>query len=340
MRLPLESWTAFFTKLGFKKRQGKKAKRLQPRRLQIETLEARQLLATDLTFNYSEPANEGGAAGFVEFARYDTVGTLDVNYEFEWPAQPTSGMAESGDVPAPHSGTVTFADGANTVLINVSAVDDSIPEPEETVIVKLLAESGSHTGATGSTTITISDDDPLLLEVDIDADSNNDGYIDSNNEPDGSDDPVEADPESHGHVILVHETETGALTSSRSEVQLFANSPNYSGDWTVTLSIDNPDSVRIWKDYYGSETNDEITLADGEIAWAHDEMPWSIWVEGVAEDVVSFTLTDEVLDENGDPLGSQSDTLLITLGRGVRASTEEIIAVNDNNDDNDRIGTE
>ncbi len=118
-------------------------------------------------------ATEGAASGG-RFAvhRSTTTGPLTVNY-----AAPT-GTAKPDDPERDYSGiaalggTVTFGDGQSVAYLDVNPVNDTRPEPTETVTVSLAPASGGEYaignpsgGSGGSATLSIFDNDPARVWI-------------------------------------------------------------------------------------------------------------------------------------------------------------------------------
>ncbi|MFM6409203.1 MAG: Calx-beta domain-containing protein, partial [Microcystis sp.] len=59
------------------------------------------------------------------------------------------------------TGTVSFAAGAATALININPIDDTLAEGSETVILTLGTGTGYTVGATNTATVTIADNEVL-----------------------------------------------------------------------------------------------------------------------------------------------------------------------------------
>ena len=89
----------------------------------------------------------------------DTTSALTVSYA-------AAGTATAGADYIALPGTVTIPAGASTATISVTPIDDSLVEPNETVIVSLAADPAYGVGSPGSATITIvSDDTPPDLVI-------------------------------------------------------------------------------------------------------------------------------------------------------------------------------
>ena len=83
-------------------------------------------------------------------------------------AYTVSGTATNGTDYAALSGTVTFAPGATTAIIDVTPINDALSEGNETVIVTLAA-SDSYELGTASATVTIADNEPEVSVTATDA---------------------------------------------------------------------------------------------------------------------------------------------------------------------------
>src|SRR5262249_35012581 len=98
----------------------------------------------------SETATSTGA--FRVTRTGDLVGDLTVHYA-------VSGTATNGVDYQSITGTVTIPDGQATAAILITPVDDTQPEPPETVVVTVSADPAYSTGNPSSATVTIFDDD-------------------------------------------------------------------------------------------------------------------------------------------------------------------------------------
>ncbi len=77
-----------------------------------------------------------------------------------------SGTATAGNDYVALPGSVTIPEGSATATIVVTAIDDTLPEPDETVVVALSADPAYLVGSPGSATVTvISDEAPPDLVV-------------------------------------------------------------------------------------------------------------------------------------------------------------------------------
>ncbi|PZV17779.1 MAG: hypothetical protein DCF20_05265 [Pseudanabaena sp.] len=64
-------------------------------------------------------------------------------------------------------GTVTFAAGSNTAVVNINAIDDVIIEGTETIVLTLAANAAYNLGTTASATVAIADNDLAPFAVDF-----------------------------------------------------------------------------------------------------------------------------------------------------------------------------
>ena len=116
----------------------------------------------------SEPGSD--TATFTLDRGSATNGTLTVNYTFSGTATPGSDYTESG------SGSVTFAAGASTANVVITAVNDAVAERLETVILTVTPDAAYNIGSSGTGTATITDDnddnnDVLVRYIFTDANS-------------------------------------------------------------------------------------------------------------------------------------------------------------------------
>lgn len=93
----------------------------------------------------------GPSAAAFALARTDATGPLTAYYSI-------LGTASSADYAA-LSGRVTFATGQLYVSVDITPVDDLVPELEETVVVTLASAPGYVVGREATAAVTISDDD-------------------------------------------------------------------------------------------------------------------------------------------------------------------------------------
>ncbi len=71
----------------------------------------------------------------------------------------TAAAGQNGDFTIANSGTLAVSAGATTATIPVAIADDSIAEPDETIVLTLTGGSGYAVGNPGVHTLTIADDD-------------------------------------------------------------------------------------------------------------------------------------------------------------------------------------
>lgn len=99
---------------------------------------------------------EGGAVDFTFTRVGSTGGPLTVGYSL-------SGTANNGTDYATLPGAVTFAAGATTTNVTLTATADGTPEFTETVVLSVLPNSAYSVGSPGAASISITDSDPATL---------------------------------------------------------------------------------------------------------------------------------------------------------------------------------
>ena len=102
----------------------------------------------------SQSAGEGAGTRNVE-VRLSPASTTDVTFTYTVGGTATAGS----DFTIANSGTVTVLAGATTALIPVTLIDDTAGEGNETVVLKLVGNSGYGVGSPGTHTLTIVNDD-------------------------------------------------------------------------------------------------------------------------------------------------------------------------------------
>lgn len=112
--------------------------------------------ATDATA--AEPGTDTGQFTLTRLG--DKTQPLTVNLSISGTATPSSDY-----VALP--GTITLGAGIVTGTLQVTALDDSIAEPDETVVVTVLGGSGYLPGSPASATVTILDDEAPVLTVSV-----------------------------------------------------------------------------------------------------------------------------------------------------------------------------
>ncbi len=154
--MPISSWRTTLTKLGFKVVKTRKPFRLKPRRLGLEPLEGRALLST-VTAGFGQNAMEGSQTGYFTVSRDATVGSLTVMFSLDQ----GSGLAMYGyDFSQPGTyGSVSFSPGQSSVTLNVVPIDDSTPEGNESVVLRLQGGSLYTLGTPSSASLVILDND-------------------------------------------------------------------------------------------------------------------------------------------------------------------------------------
>ncbi|MBN1763866.1 MAG: hypothetical protein JW860_01300 [Sedimentisphaerales bacterium] len=104
-------------------------------------------------------ANEGwNNNGTFKIARSITIGNMTVNYS-------VSGSAVSGSDYTALSGSVTISEGRSSATVILSPLDDTDPEDFDTVILMLLPGTGYTVGMPSSATVTIDDNENVMLPI-------------------------------------------------------------------------------------------------------------------------------------------------------------------------------
>lgn len=96
--------------------------------------------------------SESSTSGTFYFFKRNSAGALTVNYT-------VSGTATSGSDFTPLSGTITIPDGQTSATLNVTALNDTIAEGVESIIITVTPTAGSYGTRFGSATMYIADND-------------------------------------------------------------------------------------------------------------------------------------------------------------------------------------
>jgi Ca2+-binding RTX toxin-like protein len=116
------------------------------------------LPVVNLASNYSGVSEDGAANPIYTFTRSGpTTSSLTVNYSI-------AGTANAADYTGatPGTGTITFAAGSATAILNFNPTADTIKEPNETVSLTITSGSGYTIGTTTPVVTTIINDDGVL----------------------------------------------------------------------------------------------------------------------------------------------------------------------------------
>ncbi len=133
-----------------------------------------------------------------------------------------SGSADASDFTA--SGTqIVIAPGATTGSITITAVDDAIDEPDETVVVEITAVTGGSEAGTQQQSTTITDDDPPKLTVTA-LTSTESGFT------------AEFSTDLNSEVLNLYDTQSGGLGAADVVLQGAASGP-VSGSLVVDPSL-------------------------------------------------------------------------------------------------------
>jgi hypothetical protein len=109
-------------------------------------------------------AAEGGANGGLVVSRTgDTSSNLVVSYTLSGSAQFGSDYSFS----AGSATAVTIPAGESSVIIHVTAADDALSEPVESLTMTLLATAEYDLGASASATVTMADNDPAVVRITV-----------------------------------------------------------------------------------------------------------------------------------------------------------------------------
>ncbi|MHB1261054.1 MAG: Calx-beta domain-containing protein [Thermoplasmatota archaeon] len=114
---------------------------------------------TPTATSVSEGTAAASTPGFL-FQRSMTNGDLDVQYT-------VGGSAVSATDYTPLSGQLTFPDGTANVLVPLSTLQDTAPEPVETVTVQISASGSYQSGLPTQATISIVDDDQPTVAITV-----------------------------------------------------------------------------------------------------------------------------------------------------------------------------
>jgi hypothetical protein len=106
--------------------------------------------------NAAEPGTDTGVFTVIRMGRVTS--DLVVNYS-------VAGTATNGTDYVSLSGSLAIPAGSTSAVLTVTAIDDTIVEGDETVIVTLLESSDYTLGALSSATITIADDDLISVSI-------------------------------------------------------------------------------------------------------------------------------------------------------------------------------
>lgn len=120
-----------------------------------------RILDAVVTVAASSPATTEGSPTPAEFTLTRT-GDLATALTVEYNVTGTA-TADSDYTPLP--GSVTFAAGADTAIVTVNAIEDSIAELAESVTITVLAGSAYSAGTPAEATVAIADNDPPALSI-------------------------------------------------------------------------------------------------------------------------------------------------------------------------------
>jgi hypothetical protein len=223
-----------------------------------------------------DDATEGGTAGLLRFTRTgDLTSALPVNYT-------VGGTATSGTDYTALSGSVTFAAGASTADVTVTALDDDVYDDDESVTVTVTTGTGYTIGSPSSDSVRITDDVDSLESV----------------------------------IYQESFQLTGANGSVDVVLQVVYNAPGAAGLYTWTYTVTNPaTNTTSWTDFsipvegmdtdVGNLTNDlgwSSTVGTDAVSWSNGS---SAALAPGATGTFSFTT---------DPREIGSDTVTVSNG--------------------------
>lgn len=190
----------------------------------------------------SQNAAEPAQYGYYTFVRDVTVGTLTVYYQIDY----SSTASGYSDYSAPYStGSVTFAAGASSVTLNVIPIDDSVPEQDETVVLRIESGAGYICGASSSASLLILDDDSSTVTATVNVFGTQDA----------------SEPYQSGYYTFTRDIATNSLT--------------------VYYWLDTAGSTAGSSDYYSPSNSGSVTFSPGQssvtlpVAPADDSQPES-----------------------------------------------------------------
>jgi len=168
-----------------------------------------------------------------------------------------------------------------------------------------------------------------VVNADIDTDSNNDGTIDPDNSPAGTDDPIEADANKPGRLVGVGDVAEAILRPVTGITPTAADQ--------AFAELDAPAGVNVWLD---EAKTTPVISGGGSARWdLYDQsFPSTIWVEGVASgaadltwsvlvggqqaarDEISLKVVDVYIKKDGSDVTNKTSTVIV----GQRISLEGV----------------
>ncbi|MDX1995894.1 MAG: Calx-beta domain-containing protein, partial [bacterium] len=228
-----------------------------------------------------------------------------------------AGTATAGTDYTTLTGTATIANGATTTTIDVTPIDDSTDEPNETVIVTLTGTDNAAVvlGTTVSATVTLADnDDPATNTVTIAA---NDAEAAEPDQP-GQFTVTLSQANNTGSPLTINFTVTGTATSGTDYTALPASVSIPNGESSATLNVtpiddtvDEPNETVIVT--LTGTNNAGVTLGttvEATVTIADNDEPTGLTVTIAANDADAaepdqpgqFTVTLSQANNTGSPL--------------------------------------
>jgi hypothetical protein len=189
----------------------------------------------------------------------------------------------TADYTISHTGSVTIPAGQSFIDVTLTPVDDKNVELGEAVTLTLQAAS-QYDLVPGSTAAVVRIEDNDLV-VDLDTDSNNDGVIDPDNSPAGTDDPIEED--APGRYVAVREHYLDPLAEVT--IRPPAIVPNPAAGAIATLVAEG--NIIVYADAAGTELLFPNGGASRTWNTVSDDLPATVYVAGFTPGAASLTLT-------------------------------------------------
>ena len=270
-----------------------------------------------------QPADKGT---FI-FSRDYTEGALTVNFSMsgdaEYGGTSSDYSSDAGFTTDPNTGAVTgsvmFADGVGTAAVEITAIDDSVAEEREHVILTLTEGTGYALGTETEAKICIHDEAPggsggecgkfINLEIyngqhkegakPVENESTVGAFTVANlNDTDG-----DGDTDDDGDVDVVDKDDTDVVKTgnNRDEVDLMKlvlhKPEDQDGPVKLIVSGDGAANVKLWE---SSTKGTPIPLTNGEASFPISDLDKTIWVELTAGSTALRDVTLTMRSHNGN----------------------------------------